>query len=79
MIVQGHFRRDSLLDETHLFQRWNDSCSDTAILYTELREPDFRWWSQGAALLQQNEPDAQAPDVRPRRIHAGKARRLVLI
>jgi hypothetical protein len=37
-------RRDSLLDpyKSYLHQRWNDGCTDTGTLYTELREQGFR-------------------------------------
>ncbi|GLZ02481.1 transposase [Actinoplanes sp. NBRC 103695] len=37
-------RRESLIDpyKAHLHQRWNDGCTDTAILHSEIREQGFR-------------------------------------
>jgi transposase len=37
-------RRESLIDsyKSYLHQRWNDGCTDTAVLYAEIREQGFR-------------------------------------
>lgn len=37
-------RRESLIDpyKAHLHQRWNDGCTDTAVLHAEIREQGFR-------------------------------------